>query len=247
MVNTICCAQTFEGLYSSDESRYKDYCAIVNDTIIYVHCSNEGLMRYFGYIGPIDSNQWQQSNTKNCLYAYNAYLDISPYNSDSILFTYELPHGEAFSHYMFLTKDSDTLYLENCTYVVQSGEESFLSPLFYLNMERENEIKSWLNTPIVLHTHSIMSCSQLQTSISKGLKYTVKFKYADDFISNDLHVKKLEYANSGASITIFFDAEENDLKKELWHQESRETLSSVEDYIKLITDCHEKDVSQKNN
>jgi len=244
MVNAICYAQSFDGLYATNENYGRDFCAIVNDTLIFVHSSNEGLMRYFGYIGPFDSSQWQKNSTMSissgtCLYRYNATLDANPCSGDSILFSYELPYEECFSHRMFLTKGSDTLYLEKRDL---SPSICFPPPsIFYVNVKQEDIIDNWLDSPIVIHTNSIMSCSKIQAIISKGMKYTVRFKYADEFISNELYIKELRSIEDGAAIIIQFDAEENDLKTILWRQKSEPTRSSVEEYIKLITYYHKKE------
>ena len=228
-------AQIPNGIYvaASNENQYYNRCVIIGDSIMFLHNSDECLSRKFGYIGKYTHNNDTIIVSQNCLYNYNAVLIEELSNSDSILFTYTLPHELVFGHKMCLTQGNDTLHLIR---IESNTEDDYLKPRqFYINSKSIQYIDSWLNTPVVLHTYSSSACSQISTIIQRGKNYTVKFLYADDFVSKTLKINNIEYNDIDKSLTIYFDAEHEDMVLTLWKDDNAIESSTVEDFIKRNT------------
>ena len=200
---------------------------------MFLHNSDECLSRKFGYIGKYTHNNDTIIVSHNCLYDYNAVLIEELSNSDSILFTYTLPHELIFGHRMCLTQGNDTLHLIR---IDSKTEDDFLKPRqFYINSKSIQYIDSWLNTPVMLHTYSSSACSQISTTIQRDKNYTVRFLYADDFVFKTLTINSIEYSEVDESLTIYFDAEYEDMVVTLWKDDNTVESFTVEDLIKLNT------------
>ena len=131
VVSYLCQAQIPSGIYIPTKDYNGNSCAIIGDSIVFLHHSNECLSRAFGYIGKYKHNQDGIITSQNCLYNYNAVLIEELSNSDSILFTYTLPHELIFGHRMCLTQGNDTLHLIR---IDSKTEDDFLKPRqFYIN------------------------------------------------------------------------------------------------------------------
>ena len=233
---TSLCAQIPNGIYvaASNENQYYHRCVIIGDSILFLHNSDECLSRKFGYIGKYTHNNDTIIVSHNCLYDYNAVLIEELSNSDSIFFTYTLPHELIFGHRMCLTQGNDTLHLIR---IDSKTEDDFLKPRqFYINSKSVHNIDSWLNTSVILHTYSVLASSQISTTIQRGKNYTVKFLYADDFVSKTLTINSIEYSEVDESLTIYFDAEYEDMVVTLWKDDNAIESSTVEDFIKRNTD-----------
>ena len=230
-------AQVPHGVYASSNVFEPEVCMIFGDSLVYVHQGNGTWIWYYGFVGKYSAESDTLALSGNCLYSYNAAVIEDPCDSDSLLFFYTLPLQELFAHRMFLSKDGDTLKLKSI------GDA--WSQAFYLDEKDGVDLDYWLDTPVTINTFSSISCSKLPAVISRGKKYTVAFRYADEFVSYPVSNLTIIYNREDGTLTAEFDADEKGMSEKLWKQEAAGDTASVDGCIKMILDKREAERIRK--